>query len=45
MITSVALSVYRPNQAASVKLAYGATARSQPVRMLQISAISLGTGG
>ncbi len=39
------LIVYRPNQAAPVKLAYGTTACSQPARMLQISAISLGTGG
>jgi len=39
------LIVYRPNKAAPVKLAYGTTACSQPVRMLQISAISLGTGG
>ena len=39
------LIVYRPNRAAPVKLAYRTTACSQPVRMLQISAISLGTGG
>jgi hypothetical protein len=39
------LIVYRPNNAAPVKLAYGTTACSKPVRMLQISAISLGTGG
>lgn len=39
------LIVYRPNQAAPVKLAYGTTACSKPVRMLQISAISLGSGG
>jgi hypothetical protein len=39
------LIVYRPNRAAPVKLAYGTTACSRPVRMLQISAISLGTGG
>jgi Domain of unknown function (DUF4232) len=39
------LIVYRPNKAAPVKLAYGTTACSQPVRMLQISAISLGAGG
>jgi hypothetical protein len=39
------LIVYRPNNAAPVKLAYGTTACSQPVRMLQIGAISLGTGG
>jgi hypothetical protein len=39
------LIVYRPDQAAPVQLAYGTTACSQPVHMLQISAISLGTGG
>ena len=39
------LIVYRPNRAAPVKVAYGTTACSRPVRMLQISAISLGTGG
>ena len=39
------LIVYRPNRAAPVKLAYGTTACSRPVRMLQISAISLGPGG
>ena len=39
------LIVYRPNNAAPVQLAYGTTACSKPVRMLQISAISLGTGG
>jgi len=39
------LIVYRPNRAAPVKLGYRTTACSQPVRMLQISAISLGTGG
>jgi len=39
------LIVYRPNRAAPVKVAYGTTACSKPVRMLQISAISLGTGG
>lgn len=39
------LIVYRPDQAAPVKLAYGTTACSKPVRMLQISAISLGSGG
>ncbi len=39
------LIVYRPNRAAPVTLAFGATACSQPVRMLQISAIALGTGG
>ena len=39
------LIVYRPDQAAPVKLAYVTTACSQPVRMLHISAISPGTGG
>ena len=39
------LIVYRPGNAAPVKLAYGTTTCSKPVRMLQISAISLGTGG
>jgi hypothetical protein len=39
------LIVYRPKKAAPVKLAYGTTACSKPVRMLQISAISLGSGG
>jgi hypothetical protein len=39
------LIVYRPNRAAPVTLPFGATACSQPVRMLQISAIVLGTGG
>ena len=39
------LIVYRPDNAAPVKLAYGTTACAKPVRMLQISAISLGTGG
>jgi hypothetical protein len=41
----VNLIVCRPNRAAPVKLAYGTTACSRPVRTLQISAISLGTGG
>jgi hypothetical protein len=39
------LIVYRPHQAAPVEVAFGATACSQPVRMLQINALSLGTGG
>ena len=39
------LIVYRPDRAAPVKLAYGPTACSQPVQMLQIGSISLGSGG
>jgi Protein of unknown function (DUF4232) len=39
------LIVYRPNRAAPVRLAYGTTACSQPVPMLQIGSISLGSGG
>jgi Domain of unknown function (DUF4232) len=39
------LIVYRPHQAAPVEVAFGATACSQPVRMLQINAMSPGTGG
>ncbi len=39
------LIVYRPHQAAPAEVAFGATACSQPVRMLQINALSPGTGG
>lgn len=39
------LIVYRPNEAAPVRIPFKATACSQPVQMLQVSGISLGTGG
>jgi hypothetical protein len=39
------LIVYRPNAASPVKLAYPAMACSKPVRLLQVSAVSIGTGG
>jgi hypothetical protein len=38
------LIVYRPNQAAPATLSYTAMACSKAVRMLQVSAVSLGTG-
>lgn len=38
------LIVYRPNLAVPLRLAYATTACSQPVQMLQVSSISLGTG-
>lgn len=39
------LIIYRPDGAAPVKLAYATTACSTAVQMLQVSAVSLGTGG
>jgi hypothetical protein len=39
------LLIYRPNDAAQVKLPYGTTACSRAVPMMQVSAVSLGTGG
>lgn len=38
------LIVYRPNQASPVTLAYTAMACSKAIRLLQVSAVSLGTG-
>jgi hypothetical protein len=39
------LIVYRPDGAAPVKLAYATTACSRAVQMLEVSAVSVGTGG
>jgi hypothetical protein len=39
------LIVYRPNQANPVTLSYTATACSKPLQLLQVSAVSIGTGG
>ena len=39
------LIVARPNAAGPVKLPFTATACSEPVQIMQISAVSLGTGG
>jgi hypothetical protein len=39
------LIIYLPNNAAAVKLAYGTTACSRAVQMLQISGVTHGTGG
>jgi hypothetical protein len=39
------LIIYLPNNAAAVKLAYGTTACSRAVQMLQVSGVSDGTGG
>lgn len=39
------LIIYLPDNAAEVKLAYGTTACSRAVQMLQVSGVSVGTGG
>jgi hypothetical protein len=39
------LIIYRPNEAGEVTLTYGTTACARAVQMLQISSVSLGTGG
>jgi hypothetical protein len=39
------LIIYLPNDAGTVKLAYGTTACSRAVQMLQVSGVSVGTGG
>jgi hypothetical protein len=39
------LIIYRPNQASPVTLSFTATACSKPVQLLQVSAVSIGTGG
>ncbi len=39
------LIIYRPNEAGKVQLPYGTTACSRAVQMLQISSVSVGTGG
>ena len=39
------LIIYRPNEAGEVQLPYGTTACSRAVQMLQISSVSVGTGG
>ena len=39
------LLIYRPDGTAPVKLAYTTTACSRAVQMMQVSAVSLGTGG
>jgi Protein of unknown function (DUF4232) len=39
------LIIYRPDDAVPVKLAYNTTACSRAVQMLQVSAVSVGTGG
>jgi hypothetical protein len=39
------LIVYRPNETSPVSLAFTAMACSKSIRLLQVSAVSLGTGG
>ncbi len=39
------LVIYLPNNAGQVKVPYGSTACSRAVQMLQISSVSVGTGG